>query len=926
MQAPQDPSTLPKSSVPPSKPMAKPATNTKPLLTPHGTNEWTIAGAWQLIAAPSVKAEGMQISQAGFQPTGWLDATVPGTVLTTYVDRGVYPDPDYGLNNLAIPETLNKQDYWYRTQFAAPASAQNKHLTLTFNGINYMASVWMNGKYLGDIKGAFIRGSFDVTGVVAPAGMNYLAVRISPPLHPGIAHEQSVKGGPGENGGIMCLDGPTFVATEGWDWIPGVRDRNTGIWQDVTLTATGPFRIGDAQVVTKLPLPDTSRADLTISVPLRDDAASPVNGTLKLSFEGVNVTKTAALAPGDNVLTLTPSEFPQLTVSNPRLWWPNGYGRPDLYHAQISFSDANGNSDSKPLRFGIREVSYELSLANDAGSLSRVEFSPTAAKGERVVDGTHEGIVQSSEGWVASLRPHAEQSPAIHRLDDARPAPYLVIRVNGTRIASKGGNWGMDDSRKRVSREHLEPFFRLHRDANLNIIRNWVGQNTEEVFYDLADEYGLMVWNDFWGSTQNYNLEPDDSALFLANARDTIMHFRNHPSIVIWCGRNEGVPSPAVNRGLDDLVRTLDGTRYYTGSSNQVNLQNSGPYRYRPPAEYFTKLARGFAVELGVPSMPTLEAFQAMVPQADQWPPNDTWAYHDWHRAGNGDVAPFMSALEEQFGAATNLEDFERKAQMMNYVDHRAIFEGFNAHLWTPNSGRMLWMTQPAWPSTMWQILSSDYDTQASYYAVKKASESVHVQLNLPDLKTAVVNNTSQPLSNLKLLARVFSSDGNTVSTREETLDVAASAESDSFAPDLGLVAASDVLFVKLELRDHGKILSDNFYWYAEQSSSYRKLNQLEKVKLTVSATQLRSGDWIRVNVTLANPGKSVAVMSKLTIKSAADGSRVLPAYASDNYVSLIPGETRTIQVECPATAVKSTVEIGIDGWNVTPETIHPQS
>ncbi|MCU1294267.1 MAG: glycoside hydrolase family 2 [Bryobacterales bacterium] len=154
------------------------------------------------------------------------------------------------------------------------------------------------------------------------------------------------------------------------------------------------------------------------------------------------------------------------------------------------------------MRFGIREITYELSLLDHSGSLRRVEFSPTAAKGEAVVGGSHEGILQSAEGWVASLRAGAEVLSAIHALDDKRASPYLVIRVNGVRIACKGGNWGIDDSRKRVSREHLEPFFRLHREANLNIIRNWVGQNTEEVFYDLADEYGLLVWNDFWDSTQ----------------------------------------------------------------------------------------------------------------------------------------------------------------------------------------------------------------------------------------------------------------------------------------------------------------------------------------------------------------------------------------------------------------------------------------
>ena len=191
-----------------------------------------------LAEGPKVEADGAAISGKGFNAKSWYVGTVPGTVLTTLVDRGVYPDPDYGLNNMAIPETLNKHDYWYRTEFKTPSSLSGKHLTLSFHGINYQATIWLNGQSLGTITGAFIRGNFDVTGILKPGQTNVLAVRVSPPPHPGIPQEQSIKGGPGENGGIMCLDGPTFVATEGWDWIPAIRDRDTGIWQPVTITAT----------------------------------------------------------------------------------------------------------------------------------------------------------------------------------------------------------------------------------------------------------------------------------------------------------------------------------------------------------------------------------------------------------------------------------------------------------------------------------------------------------------------------------------------------------------------------------------------------------------------------------------------------------------------------------------------------------------
>ena len=403
-------------------------------------------------------------------------------------------------------------------------------------------------------------------------------------------------------------------------------------------------------------------------------------------------------------------------------------------------------------------------MLDSTGHLRRIEYSPSKAKNreEAVVDITHNGIRSIPpadpfpadyppewrewwKSWVSSLAPGAETSPAIRALDDTRVAPYLVIRVNGVRIACRGGSWGMDDSRKRVSRDHLEPYFRLHHDAHVNIIRNWVGQDTEETFFDLADEYGLLIWNDFWESTQNDNIEAENPVLFIDNARDVILRFRNHPSIVMWCGRNEGVPQPVVNEALAALIRSLDGTRYYSPSSNQVNLQNSGPYKYMDPTLYFTTLNHGFSVETGTPSFSTLEAFKASIAPQDLWPISDAWAYHDWHQSGNGDMNPFMAQVQSEFGAPTSLEDFERKAQMLDYVDHRAIFEGMNAHLWAPNSGRMLWMTQPAWPSNTWQILSSDYDTQASFYGVKKACEPLHVQLDLSNYQVAIVNTTATP-------------------------------------------------------------------------------------------------------------------------------------------------------------------------------------
>ncbi|MFP5203984.1 MAG: glycosyl hydrolase 2 galactose-binding domain-containing protein, partial [Acidobacteriota bacterium] len=732
MREPQDPSTLPRSNAPFQKPVAQPLTPADLRNQTTGDNPWKLRGGWRLEAAPQVKATGEEISQPGFPDKDWLAATVPGTVLTTMVNRGIYPDPDYGLNNMDIPETLAHQDYWYRVEFKMPSAARGRRLALTFLGVNYAAEVWLNGHKLGAFTGAFLRGNFDVTNLVKASGENALAVRVSPPPHAGIPEEESLTSGPGDNGGVEVLDGPTFSASEGWDWIPSIRDRNTGIWQDVTLTASGPVQIGDLNVVTTLPNPDNSEADIEIDAPLRNATAAPVDGELTAAFDNVKVTKHVRLQPGDNDMHLEPAEFPQLKVRHPRLWWPNGYGDPALHTLRITFAVGRNLSSTRQIQFGMREVSYELSLFDATGRLHRVEVFPGRTYDQQtpLIDHTHRGIRQVTDQtpnlagpdgprepswwgdftWVQTLEPGALASPSVRPVEGGWPGTDLVIKVNGVRIAARGGNWGMDDMLKRVSLAHLEPFFRLHRDAHVNLIRNWMGQDTEENFYALADKYGLMVWNDFWDSTENYNLEAQDPALFLNNARDTILRFRHHPSIVVWCGRNEGVPQGPINQGLANLVRTLDHTRYYTGSSNQVNLRGSGPYLWQPPSTYF-HINRGFSVELGMPSVPTLESLESFLPAPDRWPISDTWAYHDWHQSQGGNVSVYMNAMDTEFGAPTGFRDFVRKAQMLDYAGHRAIFEGMAAHLWQPNSGRMIWMTQPAWPSTMWNFLSWDYDT-----------------------------------------------------------------------------------------------------------------------------------------------------------------------------------------------------------------------
>jgi hypothetical protein len=943
----QPPDTLPKSPAPIQTAQRKPKLAKRGQPSLRG-NELVFNAGWELAEAPRLKAGGAALAQPGVDTHDWYDATVPGTVLTTLVDQGVYPDPYFGLNNLAIPESLNKQDYWYRTEFTVPAAFSGRELWLQFGGINYYAEIWLNGEYLGHITGAFIRGEFNVTRFAKPSALNVLAVMVAPPPDPGIPSEQSVKFGPGDNGGALCLDGPTFVCTEGWDWIPAIRDRCTGLWQDVVLRATGPVTIADPQVVTKLPLPDTTRAEVSVQTELRNASASVQQGILKGAFEGVHFERPVTLQAGETKsVSFTPKDYSQLTLRQPRLWWPNGYGKQELYHLQLSFiTKDKQESDRASARFGVREMSYELGVKQADGKVERVEFRPTLARGasQPVIDNRRDTMVWGLENkekraqaagpgakipktpfWygegqatTVGLWPGAEQSPALRPISDPAMGPFLVVKVNGQKIECLGGNWGMDDGMKRISRERLEPYVRLHRDANLTMIRNWSGQSTSEVFYDLCDEYGLLVWNDFWLNTEGQNYNPVDNDLFLRNVADTLKRYRTHPSIALWCPRNEGVPPQPLNEGIDRLIRELDGTRYYQPNSRLVNLRNSGPWSNLPLDKYFGELNQGFSTEMGASSIPSAEVMRSMMPEADLWPTDDVWAYHDLHSKGSGDRASIFGRISKRYGEPQNLEDLCRKAQMVNYETYRAIYEGFNSKLWKSCSGVLVWMSHPSWPSVVWQFYTWDYEPNASLFGAKKAAEPVHIQMNLPDCRVAVINHRAASLTDVTATAAIYNLSGHQLQSRHSTLTAGPNAATDAFTLDW---PADGACLAQLELRDKkGRLLSDNFYWHARNEQQLQQLNQLPKAALTGKLRTKRGPGGLVVEARLSNSSSVPALAIKLTLRDSKTGSRILPAYYSDNYFSLLPGQSRDLHIQ--STVAGQEPQLDLDGWNITPSTL----
>jgi hypothetical protein len=907
----QDPSALPISLAKPQSSVRKEKIAVSSVLKKVTENEYLLSSGWEMAEASQVISADQSIFNQDFNTSEWYDAIVPGTVLTTLVDQGVYPDPYFGLNNLSIPDSLCRMDWWYRLSLKLPENSAGKTIWLLFNGINYKADIWLNGKILGRIDGAFRRGEFNVTGIINLMGVNILAVHIYPPHNPGIPHEESLKTGAGPNGGQLCLDGPTFISSEGWDWVPGVRDRNIGIWQDVRLRLTNAITISDPQVITDLALPDTNFAAITVKSGVRNNS----NIVQKINFSGkigeIGFSRVFELNPGEfREISFTPKEFPQLNFKNPRLWWPNGYGRAELYHLNLQARLEDGNlSDRQNIRFGVREFSYELSVAKTGKTMWRIEFNPIKAAGN-VMFNNIKRLDLGNGTFLPELSDSADTSLLIS-INENIDNPFLIVKVNGVPVFCKGGNWGMDDAMKRVSRERLEPYFKLHREANFNMVRNWTGESTEEVFYDLCDEYGMLVWNDFWLSTEGYNLNVNDDQLFMANATDVVKRFRNHPSIAMWCPRNEGYAPVQLEPQLQALIANEDGTRLYQPNSRNLNLRPSGPWQfYSDPADYIKDVG-GFNTEIGIPSVPTAESMRKMMSEEDVWPISDVWAYHDFHDGQKS----YCNSIENLYGQPATLEDFCKKAQLINYESHRAMFEAWNSRLWNNVSGVLLWMSHPAWPATDWQIYSWDYETLGSYFGVKKASEPIHIQMNRHDNKVVVINTSLKSYNQLNALLELFDLNGKKLKSKSINTKVLSNQLTYCFTaePPSG---QNNVYLIRLTLSEGEKILSRNEYWRSNMEvKSFADFNNLTETYLKAKVLKKDKG---MVSFEIVNPSGAPAIGLKFNLRDQENGKIILPAYFSEGYFTMLPGEKRQMDVTCDSPNFKNT-EVIVEGYNLKP-------
>jgi exo-1,4-beta-D-glucosaminidase len=719
-------------------------------------------------------------------------------------------------------------------------------------------------------------------------------------------HELNVRdiARPGELNTLAIEVFPALPDDLGWtwvDWSPMPPDKNMGIFRDVYLTSSGPLTLRYPQAVTHFDSPSLETAHLTVNAEAHNATDHDVEGVLSGRIEAVRFSQRVKLGPQETrSVSFTPEQFPQLNLVHPRVWWPVNLGAQNLYGLEMEFTVDGKVSDRQRARFGIREITSQLDEQN-----------------------------------------------------------HLVFRVNGHNLLIRGGGWA-SDMFLRFMPERLKTEFQYVKDMNLNTIR-LEGQLQPDYFFDLADEYGILVmagwcccshW-EHWQHRDDYKEGPiwdkEDYDVAAKSQADQIRRLRNHPSVLVWLNGSDNPPPADVEQMYVDILKKYQWPNPYISSatakkaefSGATGVKMEGPYEWVPASYWLLDKeaggAHGFATEISPgPAVPPLESLQRMIPKDHLWPIDEYWNYH----AGGGafkDINVFTAALNGRYGAAKDVKDYAAKSQLMTYEGQRAMFEAYAGNRYT-STGVIQWMLNNAWPSLIWHLYDYYLMPAGGYFGTKKANEPIHVQYSYGDKSVIAVNTTYQPQRNLKLTAQVYDLNLTEKFFKVTELDLAADSNSKAFAiPEIKDLSAT--YFLKLTLHNaSGQIVSSNFYWlsttddvldtkktkwYYTPVSSYADMTQLEKlppVKLAVAGKATRRGGEEIARITISNPGRSLAFFVHLQIKQGSNGPDVLPVVWQDNYVSLLPGEHREVTATYKAKDLgKASPFLKVEAWNSLP-------
>ncbi|MGC2473229.1 MAG: sugar-binding domain-containing protein [Candidatus Sulfotelmatobacter sp.] len=853
---------------------------------------------WTLQTSSKVEAKGEVISTPQFAPKGWHEATVPTTVVAALVKDKTLSDPFPGMNlrsfpgmnypiggnfsNIPMaPDSPYAVSWWYRKAFTVPVGYKGKTMWLKFDGINYRANIWLNGKQIAnsdDVAGAWRTYEFNITAAAKPGSENVLAVQAFAPTD----HDLAI----------------TFV-----DWNPAPPDKNMGLWREVYLTTSGPVALRYPTVVSKLNPPANDSAQLTVTAQVKNGTNQPVKGILRGQIENITFEQDFELAANESKdVTFTPDRFSQLVFSNPRLWWPAQMGKPNLYKLILEVDTSGEGKDFYSTEFGIREITSQVNSV-----------------GGRVFEINGKNILIRGGGWTPDMMLR-EDSQRLH--DEFRYVKDMglnTVRLEGKLetkeffdLADKNGilvmaGWCCCDFWERWPRWQPKDF-----DIAKESLRDQI--------YRLRSHPSLVMWLN--GSDNPP--PPDVEQMYLDVEKDL---FWPNPVVSSATGKKTSVTG-------DSGMKMSGPYEYVAPSYWEVDTPEGQPGR---------KLCNpggcgggyGFDSETSMgPAVPPVESIRAMVGKDHTWPIDDVWNYH----AGGGEfktIGVFSDALANRYGKSDNVEDFAIKSQMQTYEGVRAMYEAYSRNKYQ-SAGVIQWMLNNAWPSMIWHLYDYYLRPGGGYFGAKRAMEALHPLYGYDDHSIWVVSSQYTDVKGLKLITKIYNLDMTEKFTQENPVDAAADSTAKVFTlPDVS--GLSNTYFLALRLEDStGNQVGSNFYWLSTKpevidwakstwwmtpTASYADFTailQLPKVKLKMAERTERRGEESITHITIENPSKSLAFFVRLKVDKGAKGEEILPVVWEDNYISLLPGEKREITATYRASelgAAKASVEVS--GWNV---------
>ena len=846
---------------------------------PNVSRKIVLIDNWKVQQNGKVMKDGSAISSIGNDCKNWYKATIPSTVMGVLTANGLYKDLFMGDNYKQVDKKQFDDSWWYSTKFDLPNLVPENTIALNFDGINYYANIWLNGKLIASrttVFGTFRQFKFDISSLAKKKG-NVLAIEL-------------FRAQPGDfNLGFV-------------DWNPRPLDENMGIWRPVYIEIDGKVGMNNTVVQSKVNTTSLNEAWLTVKTELQNNSSEGVSGILIGTFDTVVFSYPIQLSANENKnITLTSKEIAALYIKKPKLWWCNNLGNPNLHKLSLRFETDINITDSDEITFGIREIETYFTDEGHKGFI--LNGKKILIKGAGWTDDIFlRDTKQSLETQIQYVKHMNLNTLRFESIWGTSQNLYDLCDKYGI-LAMVGWScqWEWDE----YLGKPCDAFGGIQTESDVNLALS----SLSDQIYWLRNHPSIFVW--FLGSDKLPKPELE------IKYKNLIEKIDNRPYLLTAGTRTSEISGP-------------------------VGVKMNGPYEYVSPNYWYEDTKNGGAFGFNTETspgaqIPTFESIKKMIPSDKLWPINKDWDYHCTHSAvafKNLDVNTLM--IDKRYGKALDLKDYLMKSDVLGYEAMSGMFEAFRANI-PKSTGIIQWMLNSAWPSFYWQLYDYYLLPTSGYYATKKANAVNQLVYDYAKNEVIAVNEALNPLKNYKAHISILDFNSKILKSEIVPFDIESIQSKSIFILD----NYADNVFLDLKLLDDkGAIITTNFYWLSNKKdvfdwdktfwgntpikeyADYNKLHDLPKSNINAFVSTKSLTSSTELSVQIQNTTSKVAFFVTLNILDKF-GKTIFPVFWNENFVSILPNEKRTIKCIIPNNVKNSKKNLIISGWNIKTQNIN---